>query len=205
MKRLLHLIPVLATLSLLSAGCMAFVDPQNGGTVPVGQAFYTNVQGLTFYFVDAEGKDRINFDNRSTWPLAYPEAVDITVRESAVLRVNTNARSDGAVFYIYNDNCNALCQDYESKLWGFSTYFWGRTPEPEYTTLFYEPGGAVDSVKVKYTYLDGSDGSYVGSGWAVKVNSVKYNDVEVFDGNENGKVFIQKPSQGETVVKVGRL
>ena len=39
----------------------------------------------------------------------------------------------------------------------------------------------------------------------VQITSVKYNGVEVFEGNENGKVFVRKPSQGETTVTVGSL
>ena len=62
---------------------------------------------------------------------------------------------------------------------------------------------APDSLKVKYKYVTGKDDPNLEGTWGVNVTSLRYGDVEVLEGNENGKVFIVKPSHGETTVKVG--
>ena len=127
-------------------------------------------------------------------------------RAMAVEKCQTSARSDGRVYYIYNDNCNALSNDYETNRWGFTTYFWGKTRQPQYNTYLYRPDGGLDTLVVSYIYLSSDEGTLEdGVGWAVTIQSVKYNGIEIFDGNKNGKVYIQKPSQGDVVVKIGEL
>ncbi|MBR1538934.1 MAG: hypothetical protein IJ636_05445 [Bacteroidales bacterium] len=205
MKTLFRLFLTLFAGLTLTVGCIDFFLPEDEN-LPQGVVFYTTVQGLSFFFVDGDGNDLVDFDDKTTWPQAYPQKVGDATRVVAVERVEMTAREDGRVFYIYNDNCNALAKDLDTRLWSFTTYFWGRTPEPEYTTYFYA-GGGLDSLKVSFSYLSGSNNDNTPSapGWGVKVDSVKYNGVEVMVGNETGKVFIQKPSRDQTVVKVGRL
>lgn len=201
MKRLIRLVLVLTACLVLSPACNSFIGPVNDD-IPEGMIFYTNVQGLTFFFVDGDGNDLVDYDDKTTWPLASPDKMEPASRQMAVERVEMTAREDGKVFYIYNDNCNAIAKDLDTRHWGFTTYLWGRTLEPEFTTYIYA-GGGLDSLRVGFDYLRA--GETGGTGWGVQVNSVRYNGVEVFLGNENGKVFIQKPSQEQTIVKVGRL
>ena len=203
MNKLFRLLLIGTACLALTAACMDNSGPGDD-SLQEGVMFYTNVQDLTFFFVDGDGNDRIDYDDKASWPQTYPLKVNEFTREIAVERVDMTAREDGRVFYIYNDRCNAISKDFEIRLWGFTTYLWGRTVEPEYTTYLYACGG-IDSLRVGYTYVDGNDGSVSNIGWGVKVNSVKYNGVEVMLGNETGKVFIQKPSRDETVVKIGRL
>lgn len=205
MNKLSRLLLACAACAALAAGCMDNILPGDG-RLPEGVMFYTAVQDLTFFFVDGEGNDLIDYDDKTSWPQAYPMKVNEVTRSIAVERVDMTAREDGRVFYIYNDRCNAISKDFETRLWGFTTYLWGRTVEPEYTTCLYACGG-LDSLRVGYTYVDagGNENSVSSTGWGVKINSVKYNGVEVMAGNETGKVFIQKPSRDETVVKIGRL
>jgi len=204
MKSLFHLILSLAILTGMASACSSFDPEPSRDTVPGGVSFYTNVQGLTFFYVDTDGNDLVDNDERTSWPLAFPQKVELTVRESALQRASTTTTTDGRLYFIYNDNCNAISQDAETGLWGFTTYLWGRTVEPEYTMYVYAAGG-LDSLQVAYTYLTASESNASGGSWSVRVDSVKYDGVEVLVGNENGKVFIQKPSREETVVKVGRL
>lgn len=207
MKKMIFGVLAVIACAFLSVSCSDLFKPQTpSGEIPENTMFYTNVQGLSFYFVDGEGNELVSLTERSTWPLAAPEQLSAEKRATAVEHCSQTARSDGRVYYIYNDNCNAICEDYETKRWGFTTYFWGKTRLPEYTTYVYRPDGGLDSIRVQYKYLSSDEGTLSSSlGWAVNVESVKYNGVEVFNGNENGKVFIQKPSQGDVVVKVGRL
>jgi len=204
MKRMFQLFLALSAAAVLSLSCSGLFDfdtPEE--TVPRGISFYTNVQGLTFYFVDADGNDLIDNDERTTWPLSFPEKVEATTRESALRNASASTTADGHLYYLYNENSNLISRDEGLALWGFSTYLWGRTVEPQYTMFVYA-GGGIDSLQVAYTYLSASEGT-ISSGWGVRVDSVKYNGVEVLVNNDNGKVFIQKPSQNETVVKVGQL
>ena len=150
MKTLFRLFLTLFAGLTLTVGCIDFFLPEDEN-LPQGVVFYTTVQGLSFFFVDEEGNDLVDFDDKTTWPLAYPQKVNDAMRAVAVDRVETTAREDGRVFYIYNDNCNALSKDFENRLWGFTTYFWGRTPEPEYTTYIYA-GGGLDSLTVSFSY-----------------------------------------------------
>ena len=200
MKKLLVLFLILGVLTSVVSGCID-AGPSHESGIPAGVSFYTSAQGLQFFFIDEEGKDLVNLDERLSWPLAFPQKVEATTRESAISRASTEAHSDGRVFYVYNDNCNALCKDYETGLYGFSTYLWGRTVEPEYTTYIYK-GSSIDSLNVTYTYHEAQAS---GASWMVQIMSVKYNGTEVFEGNQNGKVFVRKPSQGETTVMVGSL
>ncbi len=204
MKKLLVLFLTLGVLSSVVSACMGDLGPAGEKGIPAGVSFYTSAQGLQFFFVDEDGNDLVDLDERHSWPLAFPQKVESTTRESAITRATTEAHSDGRVFYVYNDNCNALCKDYDSGLYGFSTYLWGRTVEPEYTTYIYK-GSSIDSLNVSYTYHEAQAGQAGGNSWMVQITSVKYNGVEVFEGNENGKVFVRKPSQGETTVTVGSL
>ena len=202
MKKSIYLLLTLGVLSGLFSACSDFFLPENQNGIPEGVIFYTTAQGLSFYFVDEDGNDMVTLEDRTTWPLAFPQKMEASTREAAVARADAEARSDGRVFYIYNDNCNAICQDFENRRYGFSTYLWGRTIEPEYTTYLYI-GNSLDSLKVGFNYHQAQESQTSGASWLVEINSVKYNGVEVFTGNKNGKVFVQKPSQGETVVKVG--
>ena len=89
-------------------------------------------------------------------------------------------------------------------LHAFQSYMWGHTPDSEFTMLvFAGQNAAPDSLKVKYKYVTGKDDPNLEGTWGVNVTSLRYGDVEVLEGNENGKVFIVKPSHGETTVKVG--
>lgn len=205
MKKVLSWMLLLAVCTGMTASCIDWGSKNPSGEIPVGVIFYTTVPGLTFFFVDEEGKDLVSLADRLSWPIASPEEMSAEQRSLAVEQCTQSPRSDGLVYYIYNDKFNAICQDYETKLWGFSTYLWGKTREPERTTYLYRPDGSLDKLQVTYEYLSSDEGTFDGVGWAVNILSVKYNGIEVFDGNETGKVFIQKPSQGDIVVKVGRL
>ena len=138
MKKLLVLFLTLGVLSSVVSACMGDLGPAGEKGIPAGVSFYTSAQGLQFFFVDEDGNDLVDLDERHSWPLAFPQKVESTTRESAITRATTEAHNDGRVFYVYNDNCNALCKDYDSGLYGFSTYLWGRTVEPEYTTYIYK-------------------------------------------------------------------
>ena len=206
MKKFMLWIGALAACASLTASCELLHPSTPSGEIPENAIFYTTVPGLQFFFVDAEGKDLVALEDRASWPIAAREEMSAEKRATAVEKCQTSARSDGRVYYIYNDNCNALSNDYETNRWGFTTYFWGKTRQPQYNTYLYRPDGGLDTLVVSYIYLSSDEGTLEdGVGWAVTIQSVKYNGIEIFDGNKNGKVYIQKPSQGDVVVKIGEL
>ena len=88
----------------------------------------------------------------------------------------------------------------------FQTYLWGKTINTDAKIYVYgSQNAAADSLQIKYKYTTAADNPDLEGTWGVDVLSIKYNEVEVFENNETGKVFIVKPSQGETSVKVGSL
>ena len=202
MKRSLFLTAAVLSCLWLTAGCDIFEIPQTDSEIPENVGFYTYAN-LFFYFVDENGDDLITFEDKSTWPLTFPRKAGEEERAMAFESMSATTREVGTV-YLYNGESNSLVQDAELSLWRFQTFFWGRTKETEYNTYLYMHGD-VDSLTVSYRYLTAAETQAVGGSWAVNIESVKYNGVEIADGNENGKVFVQKPSQGGTIVKVGSL
>lgn len=202
MKRLLSLACTLALCASLVSGCEWFNVPDQDTTIPEGVLFFTNAN-LVFYFVDGEGNDLVDILDQETYPVVYPDKVSGNFLRDAV--ANPEAATVGSkVYKVYTSGHNWLFEDDEEKLTAFGTHMWGKTVELSYTEYVYLQG-AMDSICVDYRYVtDSSDARVVGGGWAVDVMSVRYNGVEIFSGNENGKVFIEKPSRDETVVKVSR-
>lgn len=187
----------------LAAGCNWLFNDDSDG-IPVGMLFYTGCP-LSFYYVDEHGNDQIDLQNPATFPTAFRVPVAPFVREEAVGSL-TETSLDGATYYLYNSGSNSLREDAGPR-YAFQTYLWGKTLDPDYTMYVYT-GDSKDSLKVSYRYLRASesDGLPSGASWGVEVTSICYNEVEVFQNNENGKVFIEKPSQGgETVVHVGTI
>lgn len=202
MKRLLSLACTLALCASLVSGCDWFNDADKDTTIPEGVLFFTNAN-LVFYFVDGEGNDLVDILNQETFPVVYPEQVSGNFLREVVL--NAEAATVGSkVYKVYTSGHNWLYEDDEEGHIAFGTHMWGKTVELSYTEYVYVDG-AMDSICVDYRYVtDSADARVAGGGWAVDVMSVRYNEVEVFAGNENGKVFIEKPSRDETVVKVSR-
>ena len=203
-KRLLSVL-MPALLLLLTAGCNIFETPTN--TIPEGLLFYTDCP-VSFYFVDEEGKDLVDPQDHSTFPLAYPGRINRQSPTDEGFSV-TESQQGGSPAYLYNDNSNYLWKDSEENLWCFLTWVWGRTLDQEFKTYIYV-AGQEDSLKVSFKYLKAGDQDSKdlpeGSSWGIRILSMRYNDIEIFENNEKGKVFIEKPSQGgETVVHVGSI
>ena len=201
MKRIWMLLCLAA---VCATGCHLFDDPDDG-TIQPGMLYYTDCP-VVFYFVDEDGADLVDVNQASTYPLAYRYAAGSDIREMALLSLQTLAK-DGVVLYYYNDACNWFVEDLDEHLCRFQTYLWGVTPETEYNMFVYAGSRAeAESLKVKYGYVFPEEGKNLGRAtWGVEVKSLTYNGVEVFQGNENGKVFVVKPSHGETTVKTGSL
>ncbi len=204
MKRILFLLIVLASYAGLTAGCnWLFPEENNDGTVPENVNFYTGCP-LTFYYADENGASPINIETPDTYPVAFRGAVPESTCEIARANVQVYEK-DGEVLYVYNGGSNSLLWSEEDQLYGFQTWFYGVTPQVTYSFPIYI-GNDIDTLKVGYKYLTTADDVQIsGASWAVDVESVTYNGVEVLVGNINGKVFIEKPSQGETVVRIGSL
>ena len=188
----------------LLPGCDLFEFNNNGEEeIPSGLSFYTSVPGLSIFFVDGEGDDLIDLESRETWPLATPNPLG-----SHSLEEYTGAATQYSIgsetCWSYCNDSNILWFDKETNLVGFRSFLWGKTVEPEFTTWVYQ-GSALDSIKVGFTYVTAAESEIQGGSWSVKVHSIKYNGIEILNGNENGKVFVQRPSPESTVVKVGRL
>ena len=204
MKKSRFLAAVLLTLSLsLTAGCNIFGNESEG--IPSDVLFYTGCP-LSFYYVDEQGNDLVNTADPQSFPTAFLIEASEESRLEAVSSMQQIVQA-GTTYLLYNTATNSLKQDADLQRWGFQTYLWGRTPNKDYTTYVYA-GGTKDSLKVAYKYLlpGGEDSEGITSGWGVKITSMLYNNVEVFLNNDNGKVFVEKPSQGgETVVHVGSI
>ena len=202
MKRFISLFLTLALGAAMVSSCEWFVDPNKDKTIPEGVLFFTNAN-LVFYFVDGEGNDLVDIYKNETFPVVYPDKVSGSFLPEAV--TNPEAATVGShVYKVYTSGHNWLYEDETERRPAFGTHMWGRTVETTFTEYVYI-AGAVDSMTIAYKYVtDSADARVVGGGWAVDIESVRYNGVEVFLGNENGKVFIEKPSRNETVVKLGR-
>ena len=202
MNKHLHLFVILALCAGLLSGCDWFEEPKSDDTIPTGVTFYTNAN-LGFFFLDGEGNDLVDMQEPATYPVLSATKIGSRALEEAVGGTETY-QDNGRSYTLYANSHNWLFKDEGENLTCFGSHLWGRTVEAEYTSYVYAAGG-MDSITVSYKYLTANDGVRIdGGGWAVEVESVLYNGVEVFKNNENGKVFIQKPSREETVVKVGR-
>ena len=190
--------------ALCAVGCSVF-DSFDDDKIPSGVMFYTDCP-IIFYFVDENGLDLVDVDQPSTFPLAFWHEAVREDREQALISMQTFNR-EGIAYYLYNNGSNWLQEDSEMQRCGFQSFLWGRTLEPSYKMFVYAGSeAAADSLRVSFQYLTPAENQLRGgSSWGVDVTSVTYNGVEVFQGNENGKVFVIKPSQGETAVKVGSL
>ena len=188
-------------ISLAMFGTAACVDGPDNEVPPIGENFYTGCP-VKFFFVDENGEDLVHLEDVNTYPLGYPVTVTEDVRGQAIPA--QIVRAGNVSVYVYNFGQNFAWQDPESERTAFQTYLWGRVPEPTFLTYVYAGNGwDADSLRVGYKYLNGSE---TASGrWAVEVISMEYNGVEVFKANPEKTVYVVKPSEGETVVKVGRL
>ena len=204
MKKLIYLLLALSFTAALATGCDLFGPTNNGDDeIPSGMSFYTSVPGLSIYFVDGEGNDLIDLENNETWPLATPNLLNAHLREEYTGAATKYSVGSESYWSYYNDS-NILWIDEDADLVSFRSFLWGKTVETEYTTWVYQ-GSALDSIQVGFTYVTSADSQIQGGTWSVSVNSVKYNGVEILNGNTNGKVFVERPSQDVTVVKVGQL
>ena len=204
MKKHLSLIALLALCAGLLTGCDIFNNPESDTEIPVGVTYYTGAN-ISFYFVDGEGNDLVDIDDDTTYPVVWSRLI---LDESYLQELSSHVdqyHQDGKDYFVYANGHNWLSFDSGERLNTLGTHLWGVTVEKENKTYVHVAGG-VDSMNVTCRYLTAADGVQIqGGGWAVEVESVRYNGVEILAGNENGKVFIQKPSRNETIVRVGRL
>ena len=205
MKKTFFSITLAVLALLLTAGCSLFNEFTD--EIPEGYTFYTGCP-VSFFFVDEEGTDLVDPSDSSTYPVAFPGQMRILSMKELDFSIY-ETEEDGSPLIMYNDNTNSLWKDPEQQRWSFRTWLWGVTKEKDYRMYVYY-GSQEDSLTVSYKYLKagdpGSEKLPAGSSWGVEILSMRYNDVEVYVGNENGKAFIEKPSQGgETVVHVGSI
>ena len=199
MKRVLAL-SLICIAALASTACGSIWGDDNGGQVPDGTLFYTDCP-LWIYFVDENGNDRVCLDSLYSIPTAFQLQVPQSTRVSAASSFQKVTFEQGE-YYILNNSTNFMREDNELNLLCFQTYLWGKTPYKEFPTYMYQ-GDDEFTLKVSFEYLNQvSDGV----SWGVRITSVLLNDTEVFNGNENGKVFVVKPSQGGDIsVRVGGM
>ena len=189
----------------LLTGCEFFNDPSGNGEIPEGLTFFTGAN-LSFYFVDGEGKDMIVFTDETTYPVVWSQKlVNERALQEMVYHVD-QVYQDDRDYRVYANSHNWVSYDPDVKLNALGAHLWGKTLEKQYTSYVHIGDGIIDSLTVAYKYLTSADDVQIqGGSWAVEIESIRYNGVEVMLGNENGKVFIQKPSRDETVVHIGRL
>ena len=197
---------LLCLATLCVSACNWFID-DGESAIPVGVIFYTN-NPVVFYFMDEDGADLVNVDKFITYPQAYHYEAGPDIREMAIRSLQTIDQG-GISYHIYNESSNFVYLDSTEQRYAFQTYLWGRTVETEISMFIYSDARVAtpDSLHMKYEYLlPKTDNDLGGASWGVEVKSITYNGVEVFQGNEKGKVFIEKPSHGgKTVVHVGTI
>ena len=192
--------------ALLASGCdWWFGEEEKDVTIPENVSFYTGCP-LSFYFVDENGNTLVNIDDTKTYPIAFRG----TASEAAIQQGRSSIQTyvnEGTTLYVYNDGSNSLYWIAADQQYRFQCFFWGLTPEENFSfPIYFGNGDEYDVVTVTYRYVTTADNVQIqGASWAVDVVSVKYNGVEVLVGNENGKVYVVKPSQGATAVKIGSL
>ena len=201
MKRLFSLITILAVGAGLLTGCNWFDEPEYNTEIPEGVVYYTPVN-LTFYFEDGEGNDLVDMDDEETYPVVYPGIVTGSFLRDLTSRVDVVVQG-GTSYSVYADSHNWLYNDVTLHRTAFGTHVWGKTLETEYKSYVYIAGG-MDSLTVAFKYVTSNDPDVhiAGGGWAVEVQSVKYNEKEVLNGNKEGKVYIRKPSPEESIISV---
>ena len=205
MKRVLYCVIVLALYAGLASGCdWMFGDQPKDGEIPENVSFYTGCP-FYFFFVDENGDSIIDIDDSSTYPVAFRGAATEAACEHARATVQPYEK-DGEKLFLYNNSSNSLQWVEEEQMYAFQTFFYGETPQLTYTFPVYW-GDDYDTITVGFKYVTTADKVEIsGASWAVDVISVLYNDVDILTGNINGKVFVEKPSQGgETVVKINSL
>ncbi len=206
MKKIRITLPLMLLL-LAAVSCNLWDEPYE--KIPNDVLFSVGCP-VTFYYIDEEGNSLADIADVRTYPTAFMFPVDSASREEAIMTVQQMRQSDlGFDIFVYNNGYNFLWQDPSGDdCCAFQTYLWGKTPKLDYTTYIYN-GASEDSLKVTYQYLTAdknADELPAGSSWGVKITSMLYNTVEVYQDNENGKVFVEKPSHGgETVVHVGSI
>lgn len=205
MKNIVWRFFALLCLTVLATGCDWFTAVDDG-KIPQGVIFYAGCP-VDFYFIDEDGNDLVDAQQARTYPLVFHYFAGEDERVNAVMQIQTvTQRVDGVPTEVssYNGGSNWIWKDQKEGLHAFRSYMWGQTPNTDFTMLVFTPQNATpDSLQVKYKYLTGKDDPRLEGAWGVEVTSLRYQDVEVFVGNENGKVFIVKPSHGETTVKIG--
>lgn len=190
---------------LCVTGCEWFNAVDNG-KIPQGVVFYAGCP-VDFYFIDEDGNDLVDPQQAKTYPMVFHFPANEDARMNAIMQIQSYTQTIHGVsteLSVYNGGSNWIWNDAEEGLHAFQSYMWGQTPDSVFTMLVYAGQHATpDSLKVKYKYVTGKDDPKLEGTWGVNVTSLRYGDVEVFAGNENGKVFIVKPSHGETTVKIG--
>jgi len=202
MKRLFSIVGTLALCAMIVSGCNWSLDPEQDTTIPEDVLFFTNAN-LEFFFLDGEGNDLVDIDEVDTYPVAYPERVTADIIREATEKVDVTTINNRE-YSVYTGGHNWLSFDSDEGNVSFGTHMWGKTVKTRYTQ-YLSVDGTLDSLTVTYKYLTAADDVRIsGGGWTVQVQSIQYNGVEVFVNNENGKVFIEKPSREQTIVKVGQ-
>ena len=193
----------LLAFAVLAAGCSWF-NAVEEGKIPQGVIFYAGCP-VVFYFLDEDGNDLVDESRVDTYPLVFRlhagEEARSQARESiqSIVQALDGVRTE---FFVYNGGSNWFWKDSQEQLCAFQSYMWGKTQNPDFMMYVYAGPGEPDSLQVKYKYLTEADNPKI-DGWGVDVISVTYNGVEVLENNENGKVFVTKPSHGKTSVKTG--
>ena len=191
-------------LAVLCVTACEWFNAVDDGKIPQGVIFYTGCP-VVFYFVDEDGGDLVDTDQPSTYPTVFRVPAYEDDRDKARQSIQTIHQS-GVDYYVYNEGSNWLWEDSDTQRIAFQTYMWGKTVNPDAKLfVYYKQYTEPDSLQVTYKYVTADDDPALQGSWGVDVTSLKYNGVEVLVGNENGKVFIRKPSHGETTVKVGSL
>lgn len=191
-------------LAAFSTAACNWFDPIEDGKIPQGVIFYTGCP-VVFYFVNEDGEDLVNIERPATYPAVFRVPAGEDDQDRARQTIQTIRRSQ-VDYYVYNEGSNWLWKDSDEQRIAFQTYLWGKTVNTDAKIYVYgSQNAAADSLQIKYKYTTAAENPDLEGTWGVDVLSIKYNEVEVFENNKTGKVFIVKPSQGETSVKVGSL
>lgn len=154
---------------------------------------------MRFYYVDAEGKDLIDRNDPTTFPVSSDTLTDV---QPAVSDIYTPEET----YVEYNNRINRVCFSEKESLNELFTFAYGDSRQSTHTFYVYFKG-KYDTMEVTYRYEDSkvTDIIYDKPIYSSQILSWKVNGQTVYSldtwkyGINRCKVVLQKDANGNTV------
>ncbi len=172
---------------LLASSCGDYTEDEYS-TAPTGVFTITGEIGIRYY--DAEGKNMVEFDDGSTWPVMArteisADSIQKLQKDSSSVKEKIIQYGGGRDMIVRDDNGNACL--YEPKLWGDGT---------SSCDTYIHIGGETDKITTVYSYI------LIDERWYPRKQSVTYNGTLIWTRDVRYSEVAVTRVHGTTTVRI---